>query len=164
MYTLLPYAATDKSHLFLRKAHPLPHTLITMKLTDVFRALFRQNNNEPLPHYPEEVSVAEVNTLEVHTAHLTPDTKEVLVIVTLDPEAFRLARSVSEPLRMTCGDARPVTWVPVTSPTPPVLDPNLGWIIPLTPETQQELQATAEDATEIELETTNVALVVKPGN
>lgn len=131
-----------------------------MGILDSLRNLLGAEAVPRLVDYPEELAMTEVDTLEVHTAHITPDTKEILVIITLDPRAFRLAKTTSEPLRMTCGEDRPVTWIPVRKDALPAFDPTLGWIIPLSPATREELSALDDDTTEVELNSVNVGLVV----
>lgn len=132
-----------------------------MGLIDRIREILGKENYPELVDYPEEFAITEVDVLNVHTAHITPDTKDIIVIVTLDDRAFRLIRETEEPLRMTLGDERPVTWVPVKKAGPPALDPTLGWIIPLTPETQAELRGLDSDVDQVELETINVGLIVE---
>ncbi|WP_018297526.1 hypothetical protein [Corynebacterium lubricantis] len=132
-----------------------------MGLLDRIRTFLGTEKYPELVDYPDEVAITEVDVLNVHTAHITPDTKDIIVIVTLDERAFQLVRGTEEPLRMTLRDERPVTWVPVEQDGPPALDPTLGWIIPLTPETQAELRALPADTDQVELETINVGLIVE---
>ncbi|SES00104.1 hypothetical protein [Corynebacterium cystitidis] len=131
-----------------------------MGFLDSIRLLLGAETLPRLVGYPDELAMTEVDTLEVHTAHITPDTKDILVIVTLDARAFRLAKNTTEPLRMTCGDNRAVTWIPVRRHAIPALDPTVGWIIPLTDATRAELSGLADDTTEVELNTVNVGIVV----
>ncbi|MDR7328875.1 hypothetical protein [Corynebacterium guangdongense] len=79
-----------------------------------------------------KVPVGDIPTLEL--ARLAVRLAQDLLIVTVSPAAagpLADAARTARPLRLTSGQARPVTFVPVSTPTRPVLDPRLGWIIPL---------------------------------
>ncbi|SDS27034.1 hypothetical protein SAMN04488539_1342 [Corynebacterium timonense] len=112
-----------------------------------------------LVDYPEEYRSVEVPTLRVHTANFSPDTEETLVIITLaslDPLSL-----LDAPLRLTSGSERPVTFVPVRTPNDPALDPTLGWIIPVTPETAAEIEALPPGPGAHALSTLHVGLVIE---
>ncbi len=94
-----------------------------------FDRLFGRTPSPALAKLPAE----DFPTLEV--ARLAVRMAEDLLIVTVSPDAadpLADAARTARPLRLTSGGARPVTFVPVARPTRPVLDPRLGWIIPLT--------------------------------
>ena len=99
--------------------------LVIMKFFD---RLFGRTPSPELAKLPAE----DVPTLEV--ARLAVRLAQDLLIVTVAPAAagpLADAARTARPLRLTSGEARPVTFVPVRTPTRPVLDPRLGWIIPL---------------------------------
>ena len=105
------------------------------------------------------VTVYHADTLSVRTANISPESDDIIVIVTLEEGAFQRVSLIDAPLRLSSPSSRPVTFYPGTS-GPPVLDPNEGWIIPVSKETQAELRALPA-GNEHELITTNVAFVVE---
>ncbi|MCT1453037.1 hypothetical protein M3G18_08985 [Corynebacterium sp. p3-SID1145] len=106
-------------------------------------------------------AVVRARTLSVHTANLSPDSDDIMVVVTVDADAFRSIALIDAPLRLTSPDSRPVTFQPGTS-GPPALDPNQGWLIPVSRDTEAELRALPAGPGEHELATTNVAFIVEP--
>lgn len=107
----------------------------------------------------DRMTVYHADTLSVHTANISPESDDIIVIVTLEEDAFQRISLIDAPLRLSSPSSRPVTFYPGTS-GPPVLDPNEGWIIPVSKETQAELRA-LPSGNEHELTTTNVAFVVE---
>lgn len=76
----------------------------------------------------------------MHTAKLSPDTEEKMVIVTTSADALDLL-ATGDAVQLRHPGARDVTFVPVGRESVPVLDPKLGWIIPVTPATADEIAA-----------------------
>lgn len=124
--------------------------LIAVPAIAIAFALTRKHNR---------ITVYHADTLSVHTANLSPDSDDIIVIVTVDEGAFQRISLIDAPLRLTSPTSRPVTFQAGTS-GPPVLDPNEGWIIPVSPETQSELRTLPAGPGEHELATTNVAFIV----
>lgn len=115
-----------------------------------------------LAQTPHQVRIVPARTLAVHTANLSPDTDEVIVIITLDADAFGELTLIDAPLRLTAPDSRPVTFVTGVSDSAPVLDPNEGWIIPVSDATGAELRGLPAGPGEHELTTVHVAFIVEP--
>ena len=105
------------------------------------------------------ITVYHADTLEVHTANVSPDSDDIIVIITLDQGAFQHLSLIDAPLRLSTPNSRPVTFQPGPGGAP-VLDPNEGWIIPISKETRAELRGLPA-GNEHELTTTNVAIIVK---
>lgn len=111
-----------------------------------------------LVEMPQEVRRVDVDKLHVHTANLSPDTDEKMVIVTMPAEALLL---IDGPTQLTHHAERPVTFAPVERDADPLLDPNLGWIIPLTPATAAELRALPPGPGEHELSSLHLGLILE---
>ena len=107
---------------------------------------------------PQEITA---RTLKVHTANLSPDTDEIIVIITVDEETFNKLMLIDGPCRLTSPTARPVTFQTGVRGGAPTLDPNTGWTIPVTAATQAELRALPAGPGEHELATVHVAIVVE---
>lgn len=109
---------------------------------------------------PEFLPTTEVGALRVHTA-------ETLVILTTDLSGARVlveVAGVRMPLQLTCGQNRPVSLLPVShGQSVPTLDPRLGWLLPLSPETCAEIVGTVspEEPGEYELSSLNLAFVIE---
>lgn len=116
---------------------------------------------ERLVETPGEVERLEVSRLEVRTANLSPDTAEKLLIVSTVPEALPALTAFRRPLQLTHPSQRAVTFVPVRRAATPVLDPDAGWLIPVTPETASEIAALPPGPGEHELATLRLALVLE---
>lgn len=114
-----------------------------------------------LVEFPDEVRQVDVDTVHVHTANLSPDTDEKLVIVTMPASALSHIALIDGPTQLTHPTERPVTWVPVDHDADPLLDPNLGWIIPLTAATAVELRALPEGPGEHELSSLHLGLILE---
>lgn len=106
----------------------------------------------------ERVSVEHVS---VHTANLSPDTDEKLVIVTTTPAALEALRHMRGPVQLVADGARPVLFQPSSSMHAPVLDPDRGWILPISPATARELQTLPAGEGAHELTTTHLGLVLE---
>ncbi|GAB3076952.1 hypothetical protein [Corynebacterium aquatimens] len=132
-----------------------------MGLFDFFTGQRRSPEEKPAELPKRDVHSVEVDALSVHTAHLSPETEEVLVIVTTTPDALELIRAVHHPLRLTSGDARPVIFAPSKKSAAPVVDPRHGWIIPVTAATAEELRSLPPGPGEHELTTLHLALVIE---
>lgn len=117
-------------------------------------------NRPRLTEAPDRVVEVVVDTLDVHTANLTPDTDEKLVIVTTDDSALAELSLLDDPVTLTHPTQRPVTFVPVKRDAVPVLDPNHGWLIPVTPETAGELAALPDGPGEYEFSSLHLGLVL----
>ncbi|MCG7295554.1 hypothetical protein MHJ86_01535 [Corynebacterium afermentans] len=114
----------------------------------------------PLVDFPDRYEPLDVDKLEVHTAKLSPDTEEKMVIVTTSAAALeRIAAGGAVQLRYE--GERDVTFVPVNREAVPVLDPKLGWIIPVTPATAQELAELPKGPGEHELSALHLGLIVE---
>ena len=114
----------------------------------------------PLVDFPDRYEPLDVDKLEVHTAKLSPDTEEKMVIVTTSAAALeRIAAGGAVQLRH--GDERDVTFVPVGREAVPVLDPKLGWIIPVTPATATELAELPKGPGEHELSALHLGLILE---
>ena len=102
----------------------------------------------------------DVDKLKVHTAKLSPDTEEKMVIVTTSAAGLdRIAAGGAVQLRHE--GERDVTFVPVKREAVPVLDPKLGWIIPVTPATARELAELPKGPGEHELSALHLGLIVE---
>ncbi len=132
-----------------------------MALMDRVKAALGIAPARKLVEFPETFSQVSVDTLHVHTANLTPDTDEKLVIVTLPAAALERLLPIDAPVQLTHPTERPVTFVPVERDADPLLDPNLGWIIPVTPATAAELEALPAGPGEYELTTLHLGLIVE---
>lgn len=130
-----------------------------MGFLDTVRAFLRGDSPAPLVDYPEHFRQVEVGTLTVHTANLSPDTDEKLVIITLS--SLEPLRLLDAPVRLTSPGQRSVTFVPVDTRSDPALDPNLGWIVPVTPETAAELRALPAGPGAHELSSLHVGIAVE---
>ena len=114
----------------------------------------------PLVDFPDRFEPLDVDKLEVHTAKLSPDTEEKMVIVTTSAAALeRIAAGGAVQLRHE--GERDVTFVPVEREAVPVLDPKLGWIIPVTPATDRELAKLPKGPGEHELSALHLGLIVE---
>ena len=112
----------------------------------------------PLVDFPDRFEP--LDKLEVHTAKLSPDTEEKMVIVTTTVAALdRIAAGGAVQLRHE--GERDVTFVPVDREAVPVLDPKLGWIIPVTPATARELAELPKGPGEHELSALHLGLIVE---
>lgn len=90
--------------------------------------------SEGLPTLPEEAGILDVDVLGVRTA-------AEWVILTVDPPGIRALIDACRhraPLQLR-GPGRAVTAVPTKRPRKIVLDPEQGWVIPLTPEAAAEI-------------------------
>lgn len=103
-----------------------------------------------------------VGALSVHTANLSPDTDEKLVIVTTTPEALAALQTMRGPIRLLGPEgARPVTFAPVRRAEAPVLDPGRGWVIPVSPAAAAEIQALPPGPGTHELTTFHLGFVIE---
>lgn len=125
--------------------------LIAVPAIAIAFGIIRKNNR---------IAVYATDTLRVHTANLSPESNDIIVIITVDVAAFQHISLIDAPLRLTSPTSRPVTFQPGTA-GPPVLDPNEGWIIPVSAQTQAELRSLPIARGEYELATTNIAFVVE---
>lgn len=130
-----------------------------MGFMDRLRTLFGADGGAQLVDYPEDYRSVELPLLRVHTANLSPDTEEKLVIITLS--SLEPLVDLSTPLRLTSGDERAVTFVPVSAPADPALDPNLGWIIPVTATVAAEIAALPPGPGAHELSALHVGFIVE---
>ncbi|QPK83862.1 hypothetical protein G7Y29_03455 [Corynebacterium qintianiae] len=129
-----------------------------MGFMEALRAFF---GGEKLVDYPEDVDTVPVRNLEVRVANLDPDTDEKLIIIALPLAAFERVARADAPVRLAPTEGRAVTFVPVRADADPALDPNLGWIIPVTGATAAELRSMPLMPGEYELTSVHVALVVE---
>ena len=114
----------------------------------------------PLVDFPERYEPLDVDKLKVHTAKLSPDTEEKMVIVTTSAAALeRIAAGGAVQLRHA--GERNVTFVPVEREAVPVLDPKLGWIIPVTPAMAAELAELPKGPGEHELSALHLGLILE---
>lgn len=114
----------------------------------------------PLVDFPDRFEPLDVDRLEVHTAKLSPDTEEKMVIVTTSAAALdRIAAGGAVQLRRE--GERDVTFVPVDREAVPVLDPKLGWIIPVTPAMAAELAELPKGPGEHELSALHLGLILE---
>ncbi len=132
-----------------------------MGLLDRLRSLLGGGGEPPLVDYPADFRRVDVGKLHVHTANLSPDTEEKMVILTIPVGAVAHLSDLSTPLRLTAAGERAVTFVPVDTRANPALDPNLGWIIPVTGETAAELAALPPGAGAHELESLHLGVIVE---
>lgn len=132
-----------------------------MAFLERIRALFAGDNEAPLVEYPEEFERVEVPRLHVHTANLSPDTDEVLVIITTTPALLSVLKQTPGPVQAVCEGARPVTFVPVEKRANPLLDPKLGWLIPVTEATRREIVTTPDGPGAHEFSSLHLGLVLE---
>lgn len=118
-------------------------------------------NRERLVEMPTSFERVEVPALHVHTANLSPDTDEKIVILTTTPVVLEELRAMRGAVQFVAADERAVTFVPSKSASAPVLDPKQGWIIPVSPATARELQSLPAGPGEYELESIHVGLVLE---
>lgn len=130
-----------------------------MGFLDRIRTAF--GGGERLVEAPLQSARVEVDRLEVRTANLSPDTDEKLLIVTAPAGALAELKALRRPVSLTHSSQRPVTFVPVKREATPVLDPDEGWLIPVTAETAAELDALPAGPGEHELATLHLALVLE---
>ena len=95
----------------------------------------------------------------MHTAKLSPDTEEKMVIVTTSADALDLL-ATGDAVQLRHEGERDVTFVPVEREAVPVLDPKLGWIIPVTPATAKELAELPKGPGEHELHALHLGLIL----
>lgn len=132
-----------------------------MAFLERIRALFAGDNEAPLVEYPEDFERVEVPHLHVHTANLSPDTDELLVIITTTPALLSVLKQTPGPVQAVCEGARPVTFVPVEKRANPLLDPKLGWLIPVTEATRREIATTPEGPGAHEFSSLHLGLVLE---
>lgn len=113
----------------------------------------------PLVDVPDRFTPLNVERLQVHTAKLSPDMEEKMVIVTTSADALDLL-ATGDAVQLRHPGARDVTFVPVRRETVPVLDPKLGWIIPVTPATADEIAALPKGPGEHELCALHLGLIL----
>lgn len=113
----------------------------------------------PLVDVPDQFTPLDVERLQVHTAKLSPDTEEKMVIVTTSADALDLL-ATGDAVQLRHPGARDVTFVPVGRESVPVLDPKLGWIIPVTPATADEIAALPKGPGEHELCALHLGLIL----
>lgn len=111
-----------------------------------------------LPKVPAEVEEVGVDALQVRTA-----AEWVMVIVSPTAAAALLDAAHSRrPQRLRPAGQRPLTVVPVRRKTRIVLDPTIGWVLPLTREQAEALNAAARaEPGEYEIPSLGVALIVE---
>lgn len=104
-----------------------------------------------------------VDRLSVHTANLSPDTDEKLVIITTTPKGLEALRQLRAPVQLLADApaSRPVTFTPTHSASDPTLDPKNGWIIPVTANTATELTSLPAGPGQHELSTIHLGLVIE---
>lgn len=106
---------------------------------------------------PDNIPATEVAALHVHTA-------ENLVVISTGVDGARViidAARTSTAQQLRSGDARPVNLIPLEhGNSVPALDPKLGWLIPVSPDTAAELLKIAGPG-EYELASLNLAVVVE---
>lgn len=126
----------------------------------LFNKLGFGSSTEKLVEVPRRVTKVDVDTLSVHTANLSPDTDERLVIITTSAAALEELRQATNAVQLT-GEAnsRLVTFVPTRKSSAPVLDPRRGWIIPVLPATQEEIRSLPKGPGEYELTTQHLGLI-----
>lgn len=117
-------------------------------------------NRPRLTEVPDRVVEVIVDTLDVHTANFSPDTDEKLVIVTTNAFVLTELSRIDDPVTLTHATDRPVTFVPVKRTAVPVLDPNHGWLIPVTPDTAEELAALPDGPGEHEFSSLHLGLIL----
>lgn len=132
-----------------------------MAFLERIRALFTGDTTAPLVEYPEEFERVEVQRLEVHTANLSPDTDEKLVILTTTPAVLTVLKNATGPVQFVADGSRPVTFVPVEKRADPLLDPNLGWLIPVTEVTSREFTTLPDGAGAHELASIHMGVVLE---
>ena len=132
-----------------------------MAFLERIRALFAGDNEAPLVEYPEEFERVEVPHLHVHTANLSPDTDELLVIITTTPALLSVLKQTPGPVQAVCEGARPVTFVPVEKRANPLLDPTRGWLIPVTETTRREIATTPDGPGAHEFSSLHLGLVLE---
>lgn len=126
----------------------------------LFNKLGFGSSTEKLVEVPRRVTKVDVDTLSVHTANLSPDTDERLVIITTSAAALEELRHASNAVQLAGeADSRLVTFVPTRKSSAPVLDPRQGWIIPVLPGTQEEIRSLPEGPGEYELTTQHLGLI-----
>lgn len=131
-----------------------------MGIIDRARELFGLKQPR-LVELPDRVVPVVVDKLQVHTARLSPDTNEKIIIVTTSARALEELSRIDDAVQLTSPTARPVTFVPVDRRSEPVLDPKYGWIIPVTRETAAEFAGLAKGPGEHELSTLHLGLVLE---
>lgn len=132
-----------------------------MAFLERIRALFAGDPTLPLVEYPEEFERFEVTHLHVHTANLSPDTDEKMVIITTTPAALPALQEANSPVQLVAKHERSVTFVPMDKQADPLLDPNLGWLIPVTEATGREIETIQQGPGAHELDSLHLGLVLE---
>ncbi len=132
-----------------------------MAFLERIRALFAGDPTLPLVEYPEKFERFEVTHLHVHTANLSPDTDEKMVIITTTPAALPALQEANGPVQLVAKNERPVTFVPMDKQADPLLDPNLGWLIPVTEATGREIATMQQGPGAHELNSLHLGLVLE---
>lgn len=104
-----------------------------------------KRNSEQLTAFPREAPAFEDPKLAARTIGN-------MVVITLSQASLSKL-----PARLE-GPTRDVTFTLVDAPAPAILDPNLGWLIPITPATLDELRGLERG--DHELETADLAVIV----
>lgn len=109
--------------------------------------------------YPKTLTDIKVALLKVYMA-------EDLVIINIDATGAHALLDAAHhltPTRLSGQQGRPLTLIPTKdSATPPTLDPNQGWLLPLSPAVTKEILNSGLPIGEFELASINVAFVVEP--
>ncbi|WKD57996.1 hypothetical protein CAPI_07290 [Corynebacterium capitovis DSM 44611] len=128
-----------------------------MGLLERIRTIF---GGTALVDYPAHVRDVSAGRLDTYTVKLDPDTDESRVVLTIDAPSLRALSPLDAPVRLWSPSSEDVTFVPVRRAANPALDPNLGWIIPVTPDAVAELSALTGVPGEYDLASLHLSLIV----
>lgn len=141
----------------MHRSHPAILTEASIGAMGFLDRILGRGAAENLPKLPAEVEEVKVGTLQVRTA-----AEWVMVIASPDAAEQLLDAARTRRARRLHPGGRPLTVVPVKRDKRIVLDPKIGWVLPLTEAQADALAAGARsEPGEYEIADLGVALVVE---
>ncbi len=141
----------------MHRSHPAILAETTIGAMGFLDRIFGRGTAENLPKLPAEVQEVNVGGLQVRTA-----AEWVMVLASPDAAEQLLDAARSRSARRLHPGGRPLTVVPVKREKRIVLDPKVGWVLPLTQSQADALVAGASsEPGEYEIADLGVALVVE---
>jgi hypothetical protein len=141
----------------MHRSHPAILAEASIGAMGFLDRILGRGTAENLPKLPTEVEEVNVGKLQVRTA-----AEWVMVIASPDAADQLLDAARTRRARRLHPGGRPLTVVPVKRDTRIVLDPKIGWVLPLTEVQADALTASARsEPGEYEIEDLGVALVVE---
>ena len=141
----------------MHRSHPAILAETTIGAMGFLDRIFGRGTAENLPKLPAEVQEVNVGGLQVRTA-----AEWVMVLASPDAAEQLLDAARSRSARRLHPGGRPLTVVPVKREKRIVLDPKVGWVLPLTQSQADAVVAGASsEPGEYEIADLGVALVVE---